>query len=65
MQTLRVNEVGLPCGDLRGEDRGDISEGLFLSQGKTQMNETLGLTMTMEQVMVTAAMPPWEMVSLL
>ena len=31
----------------------------------SQTSKMLGLTMTMEQVMVTAAMPPWEMVAFL
>ena len=51
------------CGQKRHDEKLNLITVYINDTG--QSNEMLGLTMTMEQVMVTAAMPPWEMVAFL
>lgn len=70
MQTLCVHKVGLSCGDLWSGWTRHIevlsgSFGMSLVKKVDLFPRSFGLTITMEQVMVTAAMAPWEMVSLL
>lgn len=71
VEALGVHEVGLARGDLRIERMEKEIGGFFYfifsfflsSPFISDVDVCETLTMTMEQVMVTAAMLPWEMVS--